>query len=188
MSTRDLVLSALFAAIIVALGILPPITLGFIPVPITAQSLGVMMAGVVLGARRGAIAVLIVLVLVAIGLPVLSGGRGGLAVFAAPTAGFLVGWVFAAFVTGYRQRAAGRRPEQSGLVQTVGFFLASMIGGIVVLYAFGIVYLAVVAGLGLRQAFVGSMAFIPGDVIKAFVAALVGRAVMAGYPLLPARA
>ncbi len=100
MNTRDLVLSALFAAIIVVLGILPPITLGFIPVPITAQSLGVMMAGVVLGARRGTIAVLIVLVLVAIGLPVLSGGRGGLAAFAGPTTGFLIGWVFAAFVTG----------------------------------------------------------------------------------------
>ncbi|MGO7428305.1 biotin transporter BioY, partial [Rhizobium ruizarguesonis] len=94
MSTRDLVLTALFAAIIVALGLLPPISLGFIPVPITAQSLGVMMAGVVLGARRGAIAVLIVLVLVAIGLPVLSGGRGGLAIFASPTAGFLIGWIF----------------------------------------------------------------------------------------------
>lgn len=187
MSTRDLVLSALFAAIIVALGILPPITLGFIPVPITAQSLGVMMAGVVLGARRGAMAVLIVQVLVAIGLPVLSGGRGGLAAFAGPTAGFLIGWLFAAFVTGYLSERLVRA-EQSGLVQTVGFFLASMIGGIVVLYACGIAYLAVAAGLDLRQAFVGSMAFIPGDVIKAFVAALVGRAVMAGYPLLPARA
>jgi biotin transport system substrate-specific component len=186
MSTRDLVLSALFAAIIVALGILPPITLGFIPVPITAQSMGVMMAGVVLGARRAAIAVVIVLVLVAIGLPVLSGGRGGLTAFAAPTTGFLIGWLFAAFVTGYLSERLVRA-EQSGLVQTVGFFLASLIGGIVVLYACGIAYLAVAAGLGLRQAFVGSMAFIPGDVIKAFVAALVGRAVMAGYPLLPAR-
>ena len=186
MSTRDLVLSALFAAIIVALGILPPITLGFIPVPITAQSMGVMMAGVVLGARRAAIAVVIVLVLVAIGLPVLSGGRGGLAAFAAPTTGFLIGWLFAAFVTGYLSERLVRA-EQSGLVQTVGFFLASLIGGIVVLYACGIAYLAVAASLGLRQAFVGSMAFIPGDVIKAFVAALVGRAVMAGYPLLPAR-
>jgi len=186
MSTRDLVLSALFAAIIVALGILPPITLGFIPVPITAQSLGVMMAGVVLGARRGTIAVLIVLVLVAIGLPVLSGGRGGLAAFAAPTTGFLIGWVFAAFVTGcVSERLV--KSEQSALVQTVGFFLAAMIGGIVVLYAFGIVYLAVAAQLGLAKAFLGSMAFIPGDVVKAFVAALVGRAVMVGYPLLPVR-
>ncbi len=186
MSTRDLVLSALFAAIIVALGILPPITLGFIPVPITAQSLGVMMAGVVLGARRGAIAVLIVLVLVAIGLPVLSGGRGGLAAFAAPTTGFLIGWVFAAFVTGYLSERLVKS-EQSALLQTVGFFFAAMIGGIVVLYAFGIVYLAVAAQLGLSKAFLGSMAFIPGDVIKAFVAALVGRAVMVGYPLLPVR-
>ena len=60
MNTRDLVLSALFAAIIVALGLLPPIPIGIIPVPITAQSLGVMLAGVVLGAKRGTIAVLIV--------------------------------------------------------------------------------------------------------------------------------
>lgn len=187
MSTRDLVLTALFAAIIVALGLLPPIYLGFIPVPITAQSLGVMMAGVVLGARRGPIAVLIVLVLVAIGLPVLSGGRGGLAIFASPTAGFLIGWIFAAFVTGYlSERLVNDR--QSGLVQTVSFFLTAVIGGIVVLYAFGITYLATAAGMGFQNAFVSSMAFIPGDVIKAFVAALLGRAVMVGYPLLPVRA
>jgi biotin transport system substrate-specific component len=187
MSTRDLVLAALFAAIIVALGLLPPIYLGFIPVPITAQSLGVMMAGVVLGARRATIAVLIVLVLVAIGLPVLSGGRGGFAAFVAPTSGFLFGWVFAAFVTGFLSERLVH-DNQSGLVQTVSFFLAAMIGGIVVLYAFGIAYLALAANIGLKQAFVGSMAFIPGDVIKAFVAALVGRAVMAGYPLLRIRA
>ncbi len=186
MSTRDLVLSALFAAIIVALGMLPPITLGFIPVPITAQSLGVMMAGVVLGARRGTIAVLIVLVLVAIGLPVLSGGRGGLAAFAAPTTGFLIGWVLAAFTTGYLSERLVRA-EQGATRQTAGFFLAAMIGGIVVLYACGIIYLALVAKIGFSAAFFGSMAFIPGDVLKAFVAALVGRAVLAGYPLLPVR-
>jgi len=56
-----------------------------------------------------------------------------------------------------------------------------------VLYAFGIAYLAFAANIGLQQAFIGCMVFIPGDVIKAFVAALVGRAVMVGYPLLPIR-
>jgi biotin transport system substrate-specific component len=186
MSTRDLVLAALFAAVIVALGLLPPIYLGFIPVPITAQSLGVMMAGVVLGARRATISVLIVLLLVAMTLPVLSGGRGGYAAFVAPTSGFLFGWVFAAFVTGFLSERLVHG-NQSGLVQTVSFFLAAMIGGIVVLYAFGIAYLAFAANIGLQQAFIGSMVFIPGDVIKAFVAALVGRAVMVGYPLLPIR-
>ncbi|TCL75902.1 biotin transporter BioY [Rhizobium sp. BK251] len=186
MTTRDLVLAALFAAIIVALGLLPPISLGIIPVPVTAQSLGVMLAGVVLGARRGAVAVLIVVLLVAIGLPVLSGGRGGLAVFVGPTAGFFIGWIFAAYTTGYlSERLVDSR--QSGLVQTVGFFLASLIGGIVVLYAFGITYLALAGGTGFSTAFLGSLAFVPGDVIKAVVAALAGRAVMVGYPLLPAR-
>jgi biotin transport system substrate-specific component len=187
MSTRDLVLSALFAAIIVALGLVPPIMLGFIPVPITAQSLGVMLAGVVLGAKRGTISVLLVLVLAAIGLPVLSGGRGGLAVFMAPTTGYLIGWVFTALITGYlSQMMVGR--DQSGLVQTVNFFIAALVGGVVVLYGFGIVYLAIVTGMGFNQAFLGSMAFIPGDVIKALIAALAGRAVMVGYPLLPQRA
>ncbi len=186
MATRDLVLAALFAAIIVALGLVPPITLGFIPVPITAQSLGVMLAGVVLGAKRGAGAVLLVLLLAAIGLPVLSGGRGGLAVFAAPTTGYLIGWVFAALTTGFlAQRLVSA--DQTGLVQGVNFFLAALIGGVVVLYAFGVTYLAVITGMGFSNAFVGSLAFIPGDCLKALIAALAGRAVMAGYPLLPRR-
>ena len=132
-------------------------------------------------------AVLLVLLLAAIGLPVLSGGRGGLAVFAAPTTGYLIGWVFAAFVTGaLAERLV--RPAQGALAQSLGFFAAAVAGGVVVLYAFGITYLAVVTGIDFGKAFLGSMAFIPGDLIKAAVAALAARAVMAGYPLLPARA
>ena len=80
MKTRDLAYIALFAAIIAVLGTLPAINIG--PVPITAQTLGVMLAGSVLGARRGFLAVLLFLVLVAIGLPLLSSGAGGLSVFA----------------------------------------------------------------------------------------------------------
>ncbi|MDI7861448.1 biotin transporter BioY [Rhizobiaceae bacterium n13] len=187
MTTRDLVFASLFAAIIVALGLVPPITLGFIPVPITAQSLGVMLAGVVLGARRGTIAVLIVVLLVAIGFPVLSGGRGGLAVFAGPTAGFFIGWIFGAFTTGYLSERLVTA-SQSGLAQGVGFFVAAFIGGIGVIYLFGITYLAFVGGIGFSKAFLGSLAFIPGDILKTVIAALAGRAVMAGYPLLPQRA
>ena len=73
-------------------------------------------------------------------------------------------------------------------MQTVNFFIAALCGGVVVLYGFGIIYLALVTGMGFTQAFLGSMAFIPGDVIKALIAALAGRAVMVGYPLLPQRA
>lgn len=187
MTTRDLVLISLFAAIIVALGLIPPVTLAFLPVPITAQSLGVMLAGVILGARRGTLAVLLVIVLVAAGLPVLAPGRGGLSQFVAPTSGFLYGWLAAAFVTGaISERFATR--SQGAFAQGAVFFIASLVGGIFVLYAAGILWLAFVTGLGLVKAFTVSMAFIPGDVAKAVIAALAGRAVMAGYPLLPQRA
>ncbi len=187
MGTRDLVLVSLFAAIIVVLGLIPSIPVGIFPVPITLQSLGVMLAGVVLGARRGTAAVLLVLVLVAIGLPVLSGGRGGLGAFAAPTTGFLIGWVAGAFITGFvSERLVS--PSQSSIAQTAGFFLAAILGGIGAVYLFGILWLALVSGLGLPAAFLGSLIFVPGDCVKALIAALAGRAVLAGYPLLPVRA
>ncbi|MBP1850339.1 biotin transporter BioY [Rhizobium halophytocola] len=187
MKTRDLVLVSLFAAIIVALGLMPPITLGFVPVPITLQSMGVMLAGVVLGARRGALAPLLVILLVVIGLPVLSGGRGGLAVFAGPTVGYLIGWVPGAYVAGLiAERFA--RPSLSAVTQTIGFFAAAALGGIVVVNLCGILWLGLGAGLGLSKAFLGSLAFVPGDLLKSAVVALAGRSVMVGYPLLPRRA
>ncbi|MFD1327423.1 biotin transporter BioY [Mycoplana ramosa] len=186
MTTRDLVLVALFAAIIIVLGLLPPITLGFIPVPITAQSLGVMLAGCILGAKRGAAAVLLVVLLVAIGLPVLSGGRGGLAVFAGPTAGYLVGWVAGAYVTGLIAERLVRE-GQAEFQQLLGFLVAASVGGIGIVYLFGIAWLSYMSGKAFVETTLASLIFIPGDLVKAFVAMLAGRAVLAGYPLLPVR-
>ena len=96
---RNITHIALFAALIAVLGLVPKIDL-ISGVPITAQSLGIMLCGTVLGARRGALAVLLFLGLVAAGLPLLSGGRGGLGVFAGPSVGYLVGFPIAAFVAG----------------------------------------------------------------------------------------
>ena len=96
---RNLTMIALFAALIAALGLVPKFTLAF-GVPITAQSLGVMLCGTVLGAKRGFLAVALFILLVAMGLPLLSGGRGGIALFSSPSGGFLIGFPFAAFVTG----------------------------------------------------------------------------------------
>jgi biotin transport system substrate-specific component len=107
MKSRDLAYIALFAAIVAALGLLPPVPVPGIPVPITAQTLGVMLAGSVLGARRGGLALLVFLAVVAVGLPVLSGGRGGLGVFVGPSAGFLYSWPLAAFVIGAATTSPG---------------------------------------------------------------------------------
>lgn len=184
MNTRDIVLVALFAAIVVVLGLMPPITLGVIPVPITLQTLGVMLAGVVLGGKRGALACVLVVLLVTIGLPVLSGGRGGLGVIAGPSGGFLLGWIPGAFLTGYLAERFVR--AGAGVARQVAvFFLSSVAGGIAVVYAVGIPWLATVGGLGFAKAAIGSLAFVPGDLAKAVVAALVARGVERSYPVLP---
>ena len=121
---RNITLIALFAALVAALGLIPKLTLGF-GVPITAQSMGIMLCGTILGARRGALAVLLVLALVALGLPLLAGGRGGLGVFAGPTVGFLVGWPIAAFVTGLiveRWRSGSLAAEISARIMEQAFW------------------------------------------------------------------
>lgn len=187
MTTRDLVLAALFTAIIIVLGLIPPVTLGFIPVPITAQSIGVMLAGTIIGARRGALAYALLVLLVAIGLPVLSGGRGGLGVLMGPTAGYIAGWVIGAFVAGMIAERFVRE-GQSTARQMAGFFLASVIGGIVVVYAIGMPVVSLIAGTPFDKVLMGSIAFLPGDLLKAAIATLAARAVMVGYPLLPQKA
>jgi biotin transport system substrate-specific component len=131
-----------------------------------------MLAGLILGPKRGAAAVLVVIAMVALGLPVLSGGRGGLAVFVGPTAGFLIGWVLAAFVAGLLAQIF-EATEKSVPIRTVQLAGAAIVGGIVVLYVCGILWLAFFVKLGLVKAFMVSLPFVPGDVAKAIVAALV---------------
>jgi biotin transport system substrate-specific component len=176
--TKDLAYIALFAAITAVLGLMPAIPVPAVPVPITAQTLGVMLAGAVLGARRGFLALLLFLVLVAVGLPVLAGGRGGLAVFAGPSAGFLIAWPLGAFVTGLLTEVFWRRFN-------LGWALvATLVGGIGVIYAIGIPCISVFSATPLATAFTGSLVFVPGDVVKAVVAALVAVAVRRAYPVI----
>ncbi len=162
---RNLTHIALFAALIAVLGLVPGITLA-VGVPITAQSLGIMLCGTVLGARRGALAVVLFLVLVAAGLPLLSGGRGGLGVFAGPSAGFLIGFPIAAFVAGWVM-------ERTTLAPGMAATAASVIGGIGVLYVFGIIGMSVMLDKTLTEASYLAIAFLPGDAIKAALAGMI---------------
>jgi biotin transport system substrate-specific component len=165
---------ALFAALIAVLGLVPKIDL-MSGVPITAQTLGIMLAGTVLGARRGALAVLLFLLLAALGLPILSGGRGGLGAFMGPSVGFLVGFPVAAFIAGL---IVERWRVSIGIAALVG----SLIGGIVVLYAFGIPGMALILGKTLPEAALLATPFLPGDLLKAVLAALITRGVMVVRP------
>ncbi|MBX2805910.1 MAG: biotin transporter BioY [Hyphomicrobiales bacterium] len=181
MKLQDLIHISLFAALTAALGLVPRIDfVAIVPVPITAQSMGPMLAGAILGARRGALSQALFLVLLAAGLPLLSGGRGGFGVFATPSAGFVLAWPLAAAVTGLLVERFWRN---------LGFFkayAASVIGGIGVVYLIGIPVLAAIAGLSLSAAIAGSALFIPGDLIKAALAASVAMFVKRGYPIINA--
>src|SRR5690606_23310742 len=96
LGATDLALVSAFAALIAACALLPAIHVGAGIVPITLQTFGVLLAGAVLGAKRGFLAVLLYLAVGAAGLPVFSGGAAGLAVFAGPSAGYLIGFPLAA--------------------------------------------------------------------------------------------
>jgi len=181
-STRSLSFIALFAALMAVLGLIPKIDLPF-GVPITLQSLGVMLAGCLLGPRRGFLAMALFLLAVALGLPLLPGGRGGLSVFVGPTSGFLFGWMFGAFACGLVMRLlAARLRGGTGKGLLALAFLASVVGGIGVVYAFGIAGLAWVAHMPLAKAALAMLVFIPGDLIKCGVCALVVQTVMRGMP------
>ena len=164
---RNVTYIALFAALIAVLGLVPKIDL-LAGVPITAQSLGIMLCGTVLGARRGALAVVLFLGLVALGLPLLAGGRGGLGVFVSPSAGFLLGFPVAAFV-------AGLVVERWSAPVGVAAFAGAVLGGIAVLYVFGIAGMALVLGKTLPEAAALATPFLAGDLIKAGLAAAITR-------------
>lgn len=175
-TSRDLALIAIFAGILAALGAIPAWYPFGVTVPITAQSLGVMLTGSVIGARRGFAALFLFLMLVAAGLPLLAGGRGGIAAFAGPSMGFLVAMPLGAWVVGaITERMLPRYTVPVGLV-------ANLVGGVLVLYALGIPVVAWRADVSLEAALMASLVFLPGDLAKVVVATLVAKAVHAAYP------
>lgn len=171
---KDIAQIALFAALVAALGLVPSLMLPS-GIPVSAQSLGVMLAGIVLGATRGGMALLLFILLVALGLPLLSGGRGGLGVFAGPTMGFVIGFPMAAWATGLiMERVPGPVYAIAGL--------AAFVGGIIVLYAFGILGFYLLTDNSLAAA-TGIMAvYIPGDLIKVVLAAVLAHALWRARP------
>ncbi|MGW0485876.1 biotin transporter BioY [Nonomuraea sp. NPDC003214] len=171
----DVARVAVFAALIAALGLVPGLNL-FGPVPITLQTLGVMLAGAILGSWRAALAIAVFILLVAAGLPLLAGGRGGLAVFTGPSVGFLLGWLPGAALIGWIVERGGRSPGIGRLL------VASLAGGLGVVYLVGIPLWALVGGLTLGQAALLTLGFVPGDVAKAVLTAFVARGTQRAYP------
>lgn len=172
---RNIAQIALFAAVIAAMGLIPPIMLGF-GVPISAQTMGVTLAGAVLGAKRGAAAAGLFILLVALGLPLLAGGRGGLGVFASPTGGFALGFPVAAFFTGLFVERLRLRPIWLSVM------IGTVFGGIVMLYPLGALGLARATDRSFAEALAMLVVFIPGDLIKAVLSGLLVQSLARARP------
>lgn len=172
MTARDIARIAVFAALTAGLGLIGAITVGG-AVPITLQTLGVMLAGAVLGPWRGAASMGLLLLGVAVGLPLLAGGRGGIGVFMSPTAGYLIGWAIAPIVIGL---IVGAKPTWWRVA------LGSVVGGILVVYLFGIPVQAWLTELSIGETIITSLVFLPGDFIKVIIATLVTMGLYRAYP------
>ncbi|MBP2364669.1 biotin transporter BioY [Pseudonocardia parietis] len=168
-----------FAAFIAVLGLFPGIG-GVAGVPIVVQNVGPILAGAILGWKLGTASVALLLGLTAIGLPLLSGGRGGLAPFVGPSAGFVFGWLLSALVTGLIVQRARKR--------TLPILLLACFAGLLADYLIGIPVLGAYVG-DLGAGLVQSLVFVPGDVVKVVLAAVIAGLVHRALPdLLPAPA
>jgi biotin transport system substrate-specific component len=168
LSVRGITLSAMFAAILVALSFIN-VHLGFTPVPITLENFAIMLAGAFLGARYGLFSIGTVVLLALIGFPVLH-GSGGIALLIGPTGGYIWMYPLAAFFIGLIvPKIKGSRVVQIALI-----FLTLEVFGSLLLYVAGVPWLAHIAHVSLSKALVlGCYPYLPGDAIKAFVAAII---------------
>jgi biotin transport system substrate-specific component len=167
-NVTDFVYAALFAALIAVLGLVA-IPLPISPVPVTGQSLAIMLAGSILTVRQAAYSVLTFLLLGAVGVPVFAGMTGGIGIIVGPRGGYLLGFLAGAIVIALLKGQSNNKWRLA---------LVNVLGGIIIVYTFGVLWLGFVTGMGLEKAFtVGALPYIPGDLFKAFVATVVGAAV-----------
>ena len=178
-TTVDLALVAALAAVIAVCSILPAINVSTFA-PITLQTFGVLLAGALLGARRGPLAVLLWIGVGAAGLPVFANGKSGLPVLVGPTGGYIVGFVIGAALLGLVAQRLARQGQSTNP-------LAIILGGIaalLVIHAAGIVGLNLRAGLDWAAAAKVDAAFWIGDILKLVATGLVAAAVHRAFPWL----
>ncbi|HEY3437117.1 MAG TPA: biotin transporter BioY [Actinotalea sp.] len=176
-STADIALIGTFAALLAVCSLLS-VPVGPAGAPITLQTFAVILAGAVLGARRGALAVLLYLAVGFAGLPIFAQGVGGPATFGKVTLGYLLAFPLAAWLVGLVVERVGRR----GWAVRTGVILAAGVLGSLVIYAVGVPVLAARIGVSLAEGIVINNAFLAFDAVKLVLAAVVAASVHRAFP------
>ncbi|CDF58095.1 biotin transporter BioY [Thermobrachium celere] len=170
MKTRDLVKIGLFA-ILTAIGAY--ISIPFFYVPFTLQIVFTILSGILLGAKNALYSQIVYLLLGLIGLPVFSGGTGGIQTVLKPSFGYIIGFIFGAFII-------GKIIEQYKNLNIINVFLATIVG-LMVIYLFGVTYLYIILNLYMQKQTTlfwvlknGFLIFLPVDMLKCFIATVIG--------------
>ncbi|MBV7295275.1 biotin transporter BioY [Corynebacterium sp. TAE3-ERU12] len=178
---RDLVLIAAFAALIIVLGLVA-IPVGVLGVPIVLQNMGVILVGMLLGWKRGTLAVILFLAVGLLNVPNLAGMKTTLAALSGPTIGYLAGYILAAFLVGM---LTAKRPSSSG--GQFALFTGAGIVGLIAMYVLGSIGLIFRTDLPFTEALLSNGVYIPLDLVKVVFAALIAIAVLKAVPQLRPR-
>lgn len=166
MSVKDMMMIGMMTAVAGAIGFIPAIPIpGIIP-PITLQSIAPILAGGILGARRGALSMVVFVVLVACSVPMLAGMRGGLGHLLGPTGGYIFSWILVAFFVGLFVSYVPK-------LKVWSLVLVSAVLSMVIQYLFGAVSISFTSDMSYTAALQMNVIFMPGDVLKAIVASMV---------------
>ncbi|MFW5998893.1 MAG: biotin transporter BioY [Halanaerobiaceae bacterium] len=163
LTVNDMILSALFAALTGILSYLI-IPLPFSPVPVTGQTLAVMLTGSLLKTRQAVLSIILFLLMGIAGIPVFSGGTAGIGVLVGPTGGYLFGFLIGVIViskicnnNSYKRIAT-----------------ACIIGGIFMVHIPGFIWMSLITDMSIKKALMaGSIPFLPGDLIKVIIATFI---------------
>jgi biotin transport system substrate-specific component len=178
-NATDLGLIGVFAALVAGAALVPGLAVNGFGVPITFQTLAVMLTGLVLGPARGFAAVGLYTLLGLAGLPIFSQGRSGLGILAGPSAGYIIAFPIAAGVVGWLATVVIKRTTKA---RALWFFLSATVTSIVVVHSLGIVGIALNSKATLEQAFLSDLIFYPGDIIKNVLAAVIAVALHRAFP------
>ncbi|AJI79159.1 biotin transporter BioY [Corynebacterium singulare] len=177
----DIAYVAVFTALIIVFAFvsIPTPTAG---VPIVLQNAVIILAGLVLGGRRGLFVGLLFLMLGLVGLPILAGGRSALSAIAGPTVGYLVGYIISPAITGLIAYRAPR--NKTGM--TVTLAIAGIVG-LAIQYFCGSIGLMIRSGMSFGAAILAQGPFIVPDLIKVVVMVVIAIGVHAAFPDLMGR-
>jgi biotin transport system substrate-specific component len=178
--TRDLALVAAFAALISASAYIGAIPVGSAGVPITLQTLTVMLAGCVLGPLRGFSAVALYLALGAVGLPVFAEHSSGIGVFSGPSGGYLLSFPIAAALGGFLVAYVARERRTRAIV----VFFCSLAASVLVIHPMGILGMMRFFDISFLEAATYDVPFWLGDLVKTSLVAMIAAEVHRAFPQL----